>query len=110
MTVAAGEHAPATEVDGPAEAVGVALARNSLAVVSWTMVSCIGGFVRVGVVAAVLGPTYLGNIFQATNTLPNLAYAALTGSLFSNLLVPPLVRRVDVRSQSRERLDPALRS
>jgi putative peptidoglycan lipid II flippase len=78
----------------PAEDGGV-LARNSLAVVSWTMVSRISGFVRVAVVAAVLGPTYLGNIFQATNTLPNLAYAALTGSLFSNLLVPPLVRRVD---------------
>src|SRR5207248_8600201 len=102
VTVAAGEPvparaggAPATGQTGQAEADGGALARNSLAVVSWTMVSRISGFVRVAVVAAVLGPTYLGNIFQATNTLPNLAYAALTGSLFSNLLVPPLVRRVD---------------
>nr|WP_240942600.1 lipid II flippase MurJ [Planosporangium thailandense] len=59
------------------------------------MVSRTSGFVRVAVIAAVLGPTYIGNIFQATNSLPNLAYAALTGSLFSNLLVPPLVRHLD---------------
>jgi putative peptidoglycan lipid II flippase len=63
--------------------------------VFWTTVSRTSGFVRVAVIAAVLGPTYVGNIFQATNSLPNLAYAALTGSLFSNLLVPPLVRHLD---------------
>jgi putative peptidoglycan lipid II flippase len=61
----------------------------------WTTVSRTSGFVRVAVIAAVLGPTYIGNIFQATNSLPNLTYAALTGSLFSNLLVPPLVRHLD---------------
>ena len=58
-------------------------------------VSRISGFVRIAVVAAVLGPTYLGNIFQATSSLPMLGYAALTGSLFSSLLVPGLVRRID---------------
>jgi putative peptidoglycan lipid II flippase len=83
------------------DADGGTLARNSLAVVSWTLVSRASGFVRVAVVAAVLGPTYLGNIFQATNTLPNLTYAALTGSLFSNLLVPPLVRKIDTGDRRR---------
>jgi putative peptidoglycan lipid II flippase len=81
----------ATEPDSD----GGAFAKNSLAVVFWTMVSRASGFVRVATIAAVLGPTYVGNIFQATNTLPNLTYAALTGSLFTNLLVPPLVRHVD---------------
>lgn len=66
-----------------------------MSVVGWTIVSRLSGFVRIAVVAAVLGPTYLGNVFQATNSLPMIAYAALTGSLFSNLLVPPLVRHVD---------------
>jgi putative peptidoglycan lipid II flippase len=74
---------------------GGALAKNSLAVVFWTIVSRTSGFIRVAVIAAVLGPTYVGNIFQATNSLPNLTYAALTGSLFSTLLVPPLVRHLD---------------
>ncbi len=84
-----------------ADADGGAVARNSLAVVSWTVVSRASGFVRVAVVAAVLGPTYLGNIFQATNSLPNLTYVALTGALFSNLLVPPLVRHIDAGDRRR---------
>jgi putative peptidoglycan lipid II flippase len=81
--------------DRESDSDGGALTKNSLAVVFWTMVSRTSGFVRVAVIAAVLGPTYVGNIFQATNSLPNLTYAALTGSLFSNLLVPPLVRHLD---------------
>jgi putative peptidoglycan lipid II flippase len=82
-------------VDGASGASGSSLARNSLSVATWTAVSRISGFVRIAVVAAVLGPTYLGNIFQATSSLPMLGYAALTGSLFSSLLVPGLVRRID---------------
>jgi putative peptidoglycan lipid II flippase len=73
------------------------LARNSLSVVLWSTISRVSGFVRIGVTAAVLGPTYLGNVFQATNNLPTIAYVALTGSLFANLLIPPLVRHVDNR-------------
>ena len=70
-------------------------ARNSLSVAAWTTVSRVSGFVRIAVVAAVLGPTYTGNIFQATSSLPMMGYAALTGSLFSSLLVPFLVRHID---------------
>jgi putative peptidoglycan lipid II flippase len=72
-----------------------AFAKNSLAVAGWTAVSRASGFVRIAVVGAVLGPTYVGNIFQATSSLPMITYAALAGSLFSNLLVPSLVRHVD---------------
>jgi putative peptidoglycan lipid II flippase len=66
-----------------------------MAVSGWTAASRITGFGRVVVVAAVLGPTYLGNVFQASNNLPNLVYMALIGALISSLLVPPLVRLVD---------------
>jgi putative peptidoglycan lipid II flippase len=78
-----------------------AVARGSVAVAGWTAVSRASGFVRIAVVAAVLGPTYLGNIFQVTNNLPNLAYMALTGALFSNLLVPSLVRHIDAGDRRR---------
>jgi putative peptidoglycan lipid II flippase len=71
------------------------VARDSMAVSAWTAASRITGFGRVVVVAAVLGPTYLGNVFQASNNLPNLVYMALIGALISSLLVPPLVRLVD---------------
>ncbi len=81
------------------------LAGDSLAVGIWTLVSRITGFGKVVAIAAVLGPTYLGNTFQATNLLPNVAYEFLTGWLFSSLLVPPLVRHVDSRDrQAAQRL------
>lgn len=70
-------------------------ARNSITVAKWTLLSRVTGVARVAAIAAVLGPTYLGNTFQATNYLPNLTYELLVGSLFASLLVPPLVRHVD---------------
>jgi putative peptidoglycan lipid II flippase len=75
------------------------LAGNSLAVAGWTTVSRVTGFGRVAVTAAILGPTYLGNIYQATNVVPNYLYSALTGPLFATLLVPPLVRHIDARDR-----------
>ena len=74
---------------------GRRVASDSLTVAFWTTVSRLTGFARGAVVAAVLGPTYFGNTFQATNLLPNLTYELLTGSLFASLLMPHLVRHLD---------------
>lgn len=83
--------APDPELARPAGAVG-----DSMVVASWTLVSRITGFVRVAVTAAVLGPTFLGNTYQATNMLPNIIYyGLLAGSLVSSLLVPALVGHID---------------
>ncbi|MGI8413878.1 MAG: lipid II flippase MurJ, partial [Solirubrobacteraceae bacterium] len=71
------------------------LARHSLSVAQWTLFSRVTGFVRAAVIAAILGATYFGNTFQATNTIPNLVFEFLTGSLLTTLLVPALVRHVD---------------
>jgi putative peptidoglycan lipid II flippase len=92
----AGHVSPAPSARPPeGEANSSRLAGNSLAVASWTAVSRVTGFGRVAVTAAILGPTYLGNIYQATNVVPNYLYSALTGPLFAALLVPPLVRHID---------------
>jgi putative peptidoglycan lipid II flippase len=62
----------------------------------WTTVSRFSGLVRAAMIAAVLGATYLGNTFQAINSLPNLVYyQLLAGSLFVSVLVPMLVRHLD---------------
>lgn len=74
------------------------VAGNSLSAAAWTTFSRLMGFARLATAGAVLGPTYFGNTYQATNLLPNLAYEFLTGSLFASLLVPPLVRYVDRES------------
>jgi putative peptidoglycan lipid II flippase len=78
-----------------------AIGANSVSVATWTLVSRTTGFVKVAAIAAVLGPTYFGNLFQATNQLPNLTYEFLTGSLFVTLLVPPLVRRLNLADRAR---------
>lgn len=67
-----------------------------MTVAAWTMLSRVTGLVRFAVVGAVLGPTFFGNTYQFTNSLPNLVYYGfLAGSLFSSLLVPALVRHID---------------
>src|SRR6266567_9541993 len=74
----------------------VAAARDSMTVAAWTIVSRVTGVIRFAVIGAVLGPTFFGNTYQFTNSLPNLVYYGfLAGSLFSSLLVPALVGHVD---------------
>jgi putative peptidoglycan lipid II flippase len=95
MSTTEGLSPSSSPAPAPDERAASRLAGNSLTVAAWTAVSRVTGFLRVMVVAAVLGPTYLGNVYQATNTLPNMTFAVFLGSLFVTLLVPPLVRGVD---------------
>lgn len=57
------------------------------------------GFVRVLVVAAVLGTTYLGNAFQAANSLSNVLFELLAAGALSAVLVPAFVRLLDEGDQ-----------
>ncbi len=78
------------------ESQAASAAGDSMTVAAWTMVSRVTGLVRFAVVGAVLGPTFFGNTYQFTNSLPNvLYYGFLAGALFSSLLVPSLVRHID---------------
>src|SRR6266568_4438140 len=84
----------------------VAAARDSTTVATWTIVSRVTGLIKFAVIGAVLGPTFFGNTYQFTNSLPNLLYyGLLAGSLFSSLLVPALVKHIDADDhQSSERV------
>ncbi|MDQ1521099.1 MAG: putative peptidoglycan lipid flippase, partial [Actinomycetota bacterium] len=44
------------------------------------------GFVRVLVIAGVLGTTYLGNTFQATNSMSNVLFELLAAGALSAVL------------------------
>jgi peptidoglycan biosynthesis protein MviN/MurJ (putative lipid II flippase) len=81
-------------VNGPSAEI-TALASDSRTAAIWTLVSRITGFGRVVSVAAVLGPTYFGNLFQTLNVLPNLVHDLLAGSLVTAMLVPPLSRCIE---------------
>lgn len=58
-------------------------------------VSRAAGFVRVLVVAAVLGTSYLGNAFQAANSVSNVLFELLAAGALSAVLVPAFVRLFD---------------
>ena len=59
------------------------------------------GFVRVLVVAAVLGTTYLGNAFQAANSVSNVVFELVAAGALSAVLVPSFVQLLD-RGDDRE--------
>jgi len=60
-----------------------------------TALSRLIGFVRVLVVAAVLGTTYLGNAFQSANSLSNVLFELLAAGALSAVLVPVFVDLLD---------------
>jgi len=62
----------------------------------WTLLSRVSGLLRLVVVAAVLGPTQFGNLYQASNQLPNLIFDLLAGFLLASIIVPALVRHLDL--------------
>jgi putative peptidoglycan lipid II flippase len=71
------------------------VASDSRTVAIWTMVSRISGLGKFIAIAAVLGPTCFGNLFQTANILPNIVHELVIGSLFSAILVPVIGRHVD---------------
>ena len=68
------------------------LVADSKVVACWTLLSRVTGFARVAVMAAVLGPTFFGNLFQTTYHIPAIIAEILSGSLITAILVPSLVR------------------
>ena len=63
-----------------------------MVVSAWTLVSRTTGLGRAIVIGAVPGPTFLANTFVATNTIPNMAYFAIAGTVLSSVVVPAIVR------------------
>lgn len=82
---------------------GRGVAADSVTIAAWTMLSRVSGFARVAAIAAVLGPTFFGNLFATIYQLPNLTHQLLTGALITALLVPPLVKAVDFGSLQDQR-------
>jgi putative peptidoglycan lipid II flippase len=60
------------------------------------------GFVRVLVVAAILGTTYLGNTFQATNSFSNVLFELIAAGALSAVLVPTFVEMLQRREDAED--------
>jgi putative peptidoglycan lipid II flippase len=76
---------------------------TTFGVAGWTLLSRITGLLRVAVAGAVLGSTFFANIFQATNTIPNLTYNLLAGSMLTALIIPLVVAALDEQGLERAR-------
>jgi putative peptidoglycan lipid II flippase len=93
---------PVDASDGGPENMGTAgggagdtTARAAAGMGAITAVSRAVGFVRVLVIAAVLGTTYLGNAFQSANSLSNVLFELLAAGALSAVLVPTFVRLIE---------------
>jgi putative peptidoglycan lipid II flippase len=65
-----------------------------------TLLSRVTGFARVVVVAAVLGTSYLGNVYQSSNAVPNILFELFAAGALQSVLVPIMVDVVDRHRQS----------
>jgi putative peptidoglycan lipid II flippase len=79
---------------------GDRLARSTATISALTLVSRVTGFARIFVLAAVVGPTYLGNTYQTANSVPNLVFELFAAGALQAVLVPELIDVVARRGRA----------
>jgi putative peptidoglycan lipid II flippase len=67
------------------------LARGAAIITVATAVSRVTGFVRVVVVAAAMGTTFLANTYQTANTAPNVVFELVAAGVLTSVFVPTFV-------------------
>ncbi|QRZ61569.1 murein biosynthesis integral membrane protein MurJ [Rothia sp. ZJ932] len=68
-------------------------ALSSAIMAAGTMVSRVLGFVKTFLITIALGSaTTVGDVFETSNTLPNLIYVLVAGGIFNAVLVPQIIK------------------
>jgi putative peptidoglycan lipid II flippase len=67
------------------------LSKSAASITVATALSRISGFVRVVVVAAALGTTFLANTYQTANTAPNVVFELVAAGVLTSIFVPTFV-------------------
>lgn len=67
------------------------LGRGAVVITVATAISRVTGFVRVIVVAAAMGTTFLANTYQTANTAPNLIFELVAAGVLTSVFVPTFV-------------------
>lgn len=75
----------------PDRSSGTSLARGAAQMTIATGISRVTGFVRVVVVAAALGTTFLANTYQTANTAPNILFELVAAGALTSVFVPTFV-------------------
>ena len=89
--------ADAEPVTGEVDAGGTEQQRvlaNSAVMAVGTAISRMSGFVRSALLAAALGNALHADLFNISNTIPNMLYILLAGGVVNAVLVPQLVRSI----------------
>ncbi|MDQ3986578.1 MAG: murein biosynthesis integral membrane protein MurJ [Actinomycetota bacterium] len=76
------------------------LGRGAAAIAGATAVSRVTGFVRVAVLAAVAGGTFLVNTYQTANTAPNVLFELVAAGVLTSVFVPLFVEYLVERRSS----------
>ncbi len=67
------------------------LARGAAVITVATAISRVTGFIRVMVVAAAMGTTFLANTYQTANTAPNVIFELVAAGVLTSVFVPTFV-------------------
>ena len=67
------------------------LARGAAFISFASAISRVTGFVRVVVVAAAMGTTFLANTYQTANTIPNVVFELVAAGVLTSIFVPTFV-------------------
>lgn len=78
-------------ISGPEGRPVLSLSRGAAAITVATAVSRATGFIRVVVVAAAMGTTFLANTYQTANTAPNLVFELVAAGVLTSVFVPTFV-------------------
>src|SRR5688572_16003354 len=68
------------------------LMRSGLMMAVGTLASRLTGFLRTIVIVSALGTAMLGNVYNTSNTIPNVVYDLLLGGILTSVVVPLLVQ------------------
>ena len=67
------------------------LAASTVTMTALTGVSRATGLIRIVVVGAVVGDTFLGNTYQSTNTVPNIIFELMAAGAFQAVSILSLI-------------------
>lgn len=93
-------------ISGPEPRPVLSLSRGAAAITVVTAVSRATGFIRVVVVAAAMGTTFLANTYQTANTAPNLVFELVAAGVLTSVFVPTFVDHL-ARRKTQEGWDAA---
>lgn len=60
-----------------------------------TFVARVAGFARWVILGYAVGTTFLGNVYQTANTIPNIIFELVAGGLLASVLVPTFVKEME---------------